>query len=109
MLHPTDEREQMLRLLDARDSELCTEQVALQHKLHDLNNKKQQIDHLVSQLHNYSIDDDEGTDEMAKQIKQIVAMKEQLATLKGKYKLFILRFNQTKKLNQQKLKSNSLL
>lgn len=85
MLQSTDEREQMLRLLDARDNELCGEQVALQQKLHDLNGKKQQIDHLVSQLHNYSVGDDEGSDEMTKQIKQIVAMKEQLATLKGNY------------------------
>lgn len=78
-----DEREQMLRLLDRRDNELCREQMALQQKLHDLNSKKQQIDHLVTQLSNYSVKDDEGTDEMAKQIKQIVEMKEQLATLKG--------------------------
>lgn len=83
-----DEREQMLRLLDSRDSDLCMEQIALQQKLQDLNTKKQQIDHLVTQLHNYSVKE-EGTDEMAKQIKQIVEMKEQLATLKGK--LYIIQ------------------
>lgn len=82
--------EQMMRLLDARDSELANEQIALHQKLQDLNNKKQQIDHLVSQLHNYGIGDEEGTDEMAKQIKQIVAMKEQLATLKGLVMFYLL-------------------
>lgn len=76
-------REQMLRLLDARDNELCSEQVALQQKLQDLDSKKAQIDQLVTQLHNYSIEDEDGTDDMAKQIKQIVTMKQQLATLKG--------------------------
>lgn len=85
LVNGVEGREQMLRLLDARDNELCGEQVALQKKLQDLNSKKQQIDQLVSQLHHYATDEDEseGSDDMTKQIKQIVAMKDQLATLKG--------------------------
>lgn len=87
LMHTTNEgRGQLLRLLDARDNELCTEQQTLQKKLHELNSKKQQIDQLVSQLHCYGGNGDnfsEDGDDMANQIRQIVAMKEQLATLKG--------------------------
>lgn len=87
LLQSTNEgRGQLLRLLDARDNELCSEQHALQEKMQELSSKKQHIDQLVSQLHSYGQECDEG-DDMANQIRQIVAMKEQLATLKGLLRL----------------------
>lgn len=81
-------RGQLLRLLDTRDNELCEEQQALQQKLQDLTIKKRQVDDLVNQLHSFGVDVDNETeegDDMANQIRNIVAMKEQLATLKGNH------------------------
>lgn len=77
----SDTRRDIMDILDQKDSSLQAEHVSLQNKLLELQTKKQQVDHLVEQLHvlngHKAEDQDVGT-----QVRRIVCMKDQLSKLK---------------------------
>lgn len=77
----SDTRRDIMDILDQKDSSLQAEHVSLQNKLMELQTKKQQVDHLVEQLHvlngHKAEDQDVGT-----QVRRIVCMKDQLSKLK---------------------------
>ncbi|KAK4886975.1 hypothetical protein RN001_003246 [Aquatica leii] len=70
---------QLLQLLENRDTHLNSEQMELQQKLNELQGKKMQIDQLAEQLQNLGDDDDE---DIGTQVRKIVSMKQQLSSLK---------------------------
>ncbi|KAF5287897.1 hypothetical protein FQA39_LY04071 [Lamprigera yunnana] len=70
---------QLLQLLDNKDSQLSGEHMDLQQKLNDLQGKKMQIDQLTEQLQNLGDEDDE---DIGSQVRKIVTMKQQLSSLK---------------------------
>ncbi|KAF5271184.1 hypothetical protein FQR65_LT05328 [Abscondita terminalis] len=70
---------QLLQLLENRDTHLNSEQMELQQKLNDLQGKKMQIDQLAQQLQNLGEDDEE---DIGTQVRKIVTMKHQLSSLK---------------------------
>ncbi|XP_066253969.1 pericentriolar material 1 protein-like isoform X2 [Euwallacea similis] len=72
-----NEREQLIHVLDNRDSELRSQQAELKKKLIELQNKKDQVDQLVMQL---QVMDEENQSDVA--IGNIVTMKDQLSKLK---------------------------
>jgi hypothetical protein len=74
-----DDRNQLIQVLDNRDSELRAQHVELQSKLSELQTKKMQIDQLVAQLQNLEDVDD---DDVGVQVRRIVTMKDQLSKLK---------------------------
>ncbi|RZC42460.1 SCP-1 and/or EzrA domain containing protein [Asbolus verrucosus] len=79
-LHNVNEdRNQLIQVLDNRDTELRAQHIELQNKLTELQNKKMQIDQLVAQLQNMEDADD---DDVGVQVRKIVTMKDQLSKLK---------------------------
>ncbi|GJQ75219.1 hypothetical protein Trydic_g9819 [Trypoxylus dichotomus] len=75
-----DNRNQLVHLLDKRDVQLQSEHMELQGKLRELQNKKMQVDQLVSQLQ--SMNEESEEDDIGFQVRKIVTMKEQLSKLK---------------------------
>lgn len=74
-----DDRNQLIQVLDNRDTELRTQHLELQNKLSELQNKKSQVDQLVAQL---QILEETDEDDVGTQVRRIMTMKEQLAKLK---------------------------
>lgn len=61
MLHNTNEaKNDLIQVLDKRDTQLQSEHMELQEKLRELQNKKMQVDRLMSQLQTA---DDEGDED----------------------------------------------
>lgn len=58
----TDNRNQLIQLLDNRDAQLQSEHQELQGKLYELQKKKSQVDQLASQLQSINDDSDEEGD-----------------------------------------------
>lgn len=77
----SDTRRDIMEILDQKDSTLQAEHVSLQNKLLELQSKKQQVDHLVEQLHILNGHKSEGED-VGNQVRRIVSMKDQLSKLK---------------------------
>nr|XP_022914497.1 uncharacterized protein LOC111424984 isoform X1 [Onthophagus taurus] len=75
-----DNRTHLIQMLDKRDVQLQNEHAELQGKLWELQNKKRQVDQLVSQLQ--TMNDESEEDDMGSQVRKIVVMKEQLSKLK---------------------------
>ncbi|XP_060531210.1 pericentriolar material 1 protein isoform X2 [Cylas formicarius] len=73
-----NEREQLIQVLDSRDTELKSQQAELQSKLAELQTKKNQVDQLAVQLQAY----DEDDEDVGIQVRKIVTMKDQLTKLK---------------------------
>ncbi|XP_044255620.1 pericentriolar material 1 protein-like isoform X2 [Tribolium madens] len=74
-----DDRNQLIQVLDNRDTELRAQHLELQSKLSELQNKKSQVDQLVAQL---QVLEDTDEDDVGAQVRRIVTMKEQLSKLK---------------------------
>lgn len=63
MLHNTNEaRNDIIQVLDNRDTELQSEHVELQEKLRELQNRKLQVDRIVSQLQTIDVEGDDEDD-----------------------------------------------
>ncbi|XP_048520810.1 pericentriolar material 1 protein isoform X2 [Dendroctonus ponderosae] len=74
-----NEREQLIQVLDNRDTELRSQQAQLKKKLIELQTKKEQVDELVMQL---QILDEDNQSDVGMQVRNIVTMKDQLTKLK---------------------------
>ncbi|XP_008191614.1 pericentriolar material 1 protein isoform X2 [Tribolium castaneum] len=74
-----DDRNQLIQVLDNRDTELRAQHLELQNKLSELQNKKSQVDQLVAQL---QVLEETDEDDVGAQVRRIVTMKEQLSKLK---------------------------
>lgn len=75
-----DSRNHLIQVLDNRDAQLRSEHIELQGRLLELQNKKTQVDLLVSQLQ--SMNEESEDEEVGAQVRRIVTMKDQLAKLK---------------------------
>lgn len=72
MLHnANDGRNDFLQVLDKRDDQLRSEHVQLQEKLRELQNRKSQVDRLVTQLQ--TIDDEGDDDDIGKFVSPMLS------------------------------------
>ncbi|VEN36661.1 unnamed protein product [Callosobruchus maculatus] len=74
-----EEREKLIEALDTRDAELRQQQAELHSKLVELQNKKSQVDQLVTQLQTFT--NEEEQEDIGVKVRNIVAMKDQLNKL----------------------------
>nr|CAH7738171.1 unnamed protein product [Callosobruchus chinensis] len=74
-----EEREKLIEALDTRDAELRQQQAELHSKLVELQNKKSQVDQLVTQLQTFANEEEE--EDIGVKVRNIVAMKDQLNKL----------------------------
>ncbi|CAH1988104.1 unnamed protein product [Acanthoscelides obtectus] len=74
-----EEREKLIEALDTRDAELRQQQAELHFKLVELQNKKSQVDQLVTQLQTFANEEEE--EDIGVKVRNIVTMKDQLNKL----------------------------